>query len=65
MNRNSHGEERTEQWRKPRGLNGWICGIESFVGQLRLLVKFRHVGWRRYDLPKSSVKDSSLQRHNE
>ncbi|KRY80157.1 hypothetical protein T4D_1518 [Trichinella pseudospiralis] len=41
MNRNTHGEERTEQWRKPRGLNGWIGWIESFVGQLRSLVKFR------------------------
>ncbi|KRY99895.1 hypothetical protein T4B_3656 [Trichinella pseudospiralis] len=42
MNRNSHGEERTEQWRKPRGLNGWIGWIESFVGQLRSLVSCVH-----------------------
>ncbi|KRY75715.1 hypothetical protein T4A_9003 [Trichinella pseudospiralis] len=42
MNRNTHGEERTEQWRMPRGLNGWIGWIESFVGQLRSLVSCVH-----------------------
>ncbi|KRZ37738.1 hypothetical protein T4C_1552 [Trichinella pseudospiralis] len=63
MNRNTHEEERRKV-EKATSMErlGWI---ESLVGQLRLLVKFRHVECRRYDLLKSSVKASSLQRHNE
>ncbi|KRY98222.1 hypothetical protein T4B_11207 [Trichinella pseudospiralis] len=37
MNRNTHGEDRTNEWRKLRAFRGWISWIESFVGQLRLL----------------------------
>ncbi|KRY89993.1 hypothetical protein T11_9489, partial [Trichinella zimbabwensis] len=32
-------EKKEAKWRKPRGVNGWIGWIESFVGQLRSLVK--------------------------
>ncbi|KRY98148.1 hypothetical protein T4B_6877 [Trichinella pseudospiralis] len=53
MNRNTHGEDRRKEWIKLRPLHGWISWIESFVGQLRLLVsyvrwskcgKYRYVG---------------------
>ncbi|KRY76259.1 hypothetical protein T4D_9367, partial [Trichinella pseudospiralis] len=38
MNRNTHGEDRTKEWRNLRAFRGWISWIESFVGQLRSLV---------------------------
>ncbi|KRZ37269.1 hypothetical protein T4C_11915 [Trichinella pseudospiralis] len=44
INRNTHEEDRRKEWRKLRALSGWISWIESFVGQLRLLVKLWHVG---------------------
>ncbi|KRY80240.1 hypothetical protein T4D_2934 [Trichinella pseudospiralis] len=72
MNRNTHGEERRQVEKATRSER--IAWIESLVGQLRSLVSYvrwsvAFVGqivarWRRHDLLKSSVKASSLQRHN-
>ncbi|KRY98269.1 hypothetical protein T11_4516 [Trichinella zimbabwensis] len=36
-------EKKEDKWRKPRGVNGWIGWIESFVGQSHLLVKLSRV----------------------
>ncbi|KRY85527.1 hypothetical protein T11_13493 [Trichinella zimbabwensis] len=63
MNRNTHGEERrkveeaTSSERMDR-LDRIVRWSIAFVGQIE-------TRWRRYDLPKSSVKGSSLQRYNE
>ncbi|KRY98986.1 hypothetical protein T4B_6145 [Trichinella pseudospiralis] len=45
MNRNTHGEDRRKEWIKLRPFHGWIRWIESFVGQLRLLVSY--VRWSK------------------
>ncbi|KRZ23748.1 hypothetical protein T4C_3820 [Trichinella pseudospiralis] len=51
---NSENAEETEQIK----MRQEVCGSVSPVGP-------NSTRWRRHDLPKSSVKGSSLQRHNE
>ncbi|KRY75764.1 hypothetical protein T4A_11069 [Trichinella pseudospiralis] len=63
MNRNTHEEERRKvaealSIARMDRLDRIVRWSVAFVGQIVAL-------WRRYNLPKSSVKGSSLQRHNE